>query len=102
MVDVSHREARRTGLNVCVEGIKPGADDRDTWIKSLQEIHRVTYQHAKSIAQEYPSIKSLYEAYQKCSNIYVAQMMLEDVPVSTVLLMESRVTLRCVELCTNR
>ncbi|KAK3827785.1 MAG: hypothetical protein J3Q66DRAFT_321084 [Benniella sp.] len=76
-----YKEARRTGLNVCVEGIKPGADDRDTWIKSLQEIHRVTYQHAKSIAQEYPSIKSLYEAYRKCSNVYVAQTMLEDVPL---------------------
>jgi len=98
MVRSPHREARRTGLNVCVEGIKPGADDRDTWIKSLQEIHRVTYQHAKSIAQEYPSIKSLYEAYRKCSNVYVAQTMLEDVPVSIIHFTGSVIMLKSVEL----
>ncbi|KAF9114423.1 hypothetical protein BGX27_010894 [Mortierella sp. AM989] len=77
-----YKDNRRIGLNVCVDGIRSGVDPKDTWIKSLQEIHMVTHIVAKSIAQEYPTIKCLYEGYQQCTNVYQAQLMLEDIPVS--------------------
>ncbi|KAF9940289.1 Mitochondrial ATPase complex subunit atp10 [Modicella reniformis] len=75
------KESRKTGLNVCVESIKSGTDAKDTWIKCLQEIQKVTLIVAKSIEQEYPSLRSLYEGYRECSNVYEAQLMLEDVPI---------------------
>ncbi|KAI7824062.1 hypothetical protein BC939DRAFT_152399 [Gamsiella multidivaricata] len=76
-----YSNARKTGLNVCVEGIRSGADPKDTWIKSLQEIHMITNIIAKSIAEEYPSLKSLYEGYRQCTTPYQAQLMLEGIPV---------------------
>ncbi|KAG0294253.1 hypothetical protein BGZ98_001840 [Dissophora globulifera] len=76
-----YKATRRLGLNVSVEGIKSGQDSKDTWIKSLGEIHMVTQIHARSIAEEYPTLRSLYEGYRACSGVYQAQLLLEDIPV---------------------
>ncbi|KAF9181252.1 hypothetical protein BGZ50_005620 [Haplosporangium sp. Z 11] len=76
-----YKDLRKTGLNVCIEGIKSGTDANDTWIKSLQEIHMVTPNIARSIANEYPTIRSLYEGYRACTSVYEAQTMLEGIPI---------------------
>ncbi|KAG0250925.1 hypothetical protein BG011_007978 [Mortierella polycephala] len=76
-----YKDVRKTGLNVCIEGIKSGTDASDTWVRSLQEIHMVTPNVARSIASEYPTIRSLYEGYRACASAYEAQTMLEGIPI---------------------
>ncbi|KAK3841855.1 MAG: hypothetical protein J3R72DRAFT_149551 [Linnemannia gamsii] len=76
-----YKTGRNTGVNVCVDGIRSGVDIKDTWIKSLQQIHMVTPNMAEGIADEYPTIRALYEGYRRCSNVYAAQGMLEGVQV---------------------
>ncbi|KAF9582611.1 hypothetical protein BGW38_010971, partial [Lunasporangiospora selenospora] len=74
------KDARRSNLNAYVEGIRSGADETDTWVKSLQEIFMVTMLVAKSIVEEYPTLKSLYEGYRVCRSVYEAEFMLADIP----------------------
>ncbi|KAF9093736.1 Mitochondrial ATPase complex subunit atp10 [Mortierella sp. AD031] len=76
-----YKAARKSGLNVCVDGIKCGQDYTDSWIKALQQVHMVTFNIAKSIAAEYPTIRSLYEGYRRCASVYDAMAMLEGIEV---------------------
>ncbi|KAG0044786.1 putative monocarboxylate transporter mch1 [Gryganskiella cystojenkinii] len=77
-----YKEARKSKLNICVEGIKSGSDPADTWIKSLQMIHMVTLNMAKAIAEKYPTIKSLYEGYRQCNTLTQAHNMLAEIQAS--------------------
>lgn len=76
------RTGRKTGLNVCLDGIKCGTGYKDTWVTSLQQIHMITPQVARSIALEYPTIRSLYDGYKECASVYDAWCMLEGIRVS--------------------
>ncbi|KAJ6582721.1 hypothetical protein DFH09DRAFT_1309656 [Mycena vulgaris] len=42
----------------------PGAGLKDTWMKMLQQVHRVTESGAEGIAAVYPSATALFEAYE--------------------------------------
>ncbi|KAF9153982.1 Mitochondrial ATPase complex subunit atp10 [Linnemannia schmuckeri] len=76
-----YKTGRKTGLNVCVDGIKSGVGYKDTWELSLEQIHMVTPQAARSIVAVYPTIRSLYEGYRRCASVYDAWSMLEGIPV---------------------
>ncbi|KAG0288267.1 putative monocarboxylate transporter mch1 [Linnemannia gamsii] len=76
-----YKTGRKTRLNVCLDGIKCGTGYQDTWITSLQQIHMITPQVARSIASEYPTIRSLYEGYKRCASVYDAWSMLEGIRV---------------------
>lgn len=82
LICIVFRTGRKTRLNVCLDGIKCGTGYKDTWITSLQQIHMITPQVARSIAEEYPTIRSLYEGYKKCASVYDAWSMLEGIRVS--------------------
>lgn len=76
------RTGRKTGLNVCLDGIKSGTNYKDTWELSLQQIYMITPRVARSIASVYPTIKSLYDGYRRCATVSDAQSLLEGIPVS--------------------
>ncbi|KAH7033775.1 hypothetical protein BKA57DRAFT_476834 [Linnemannia elongata] len=76
-----YKTGRKTGLNVCLDGIKSGTNYKDTWELSLQQIYMITPRVARSIASVYPTIKSLYDGYRRCATVSDAQSMLEGVPV---------------------
>ncbi|KAG0295723.1 putative monocarboxylate transporter mch1 [Linnemannia gamsii] len=76
-----YKTGRKTGLNVCLDGIKCGTGYKDTWVTSLQQIHMITPQVARSIALEYPTIRSLYDGYKECASVYDAWCMLEGIRV---------------------
>ncbi|KAF9911798.1 hypothetical protein EC991_002100 [Linnemannia zychae] len=69
----------KTGLNVCVDGIKSGVGYDDTWAKSLEQIHMLTPNIAEGIVAVYPTVRSLYEGYRRCRSVYEAMYMLENV-----------------------
>ncbi|KAF9548733.1 hypothetical protein EC957_005666 [Mortierella hygrophila] len=76
-----YKTGRKTGLNVCLDGIKSGTGYKDTWEVSLQQIHMITPRVARSIAATYPTIRSLYDGYRRCATVRDAHSMLEGIPV---------------------
>ncbi|KAF9124098.1 hypothetical protein BGW39_008441 [Mortierella sp. 14UC] len=78
-----YKTGRKTGLNVCLDGIKSGVNYDDTWAKSLEQIHMLTPNIAEGIVSVYPTIRSLYEGYRRCRSVYEAMNMLENVHVPT-------------------
>lgn len=76
-----YKTGRKTGLNVCLDGIKSGMGYKETWELSLQQIHMITPRVARSIAAVYPTIRSLYDGYRRCATVRDAQSMLEGISV---------------------
>ena len=66
----------------CMESgqIRCGDDDKDTFVKMLQQVTRVTPSMAGGIASVYPSVDALVHAFEK-----EGSLILEDVMVSRTL-----------------
>jgi DNA integrity scanning protein DisA with diadenylate cyclase activity len=59
----------------CIKKIKqgPNTDDplnraRDTWLRMLQQVPRISETKARNIVQHYPTMQSLWQAYQDCDD----------------------------------
>ncbi|KAJ1920150.1 hypothetical protein H4219_001523 [Mycoemilia scoparia] len=63
---IIHRQqqlSRQLMLSIDTGQIRSGTDPKDTWIKTLSQIPRVTPLVAKSIAKVYPTLQSLYQTW---------------------------------------
>ncbi|KAF9924558.1 hypothetical protein FBU30_005505 [Linnemannia zychae] len=77
-----YKVARKSGINVCVDGIRSAMTYEESYIKGLEQIHMVTNNVARSIAEVYPTYKALYDAYKKCSSVYEGMGLLERIQIN--------------------
>ena len=54
--------------------VKTGIDSRDTYLKILQQVLRVTAPIANGIASEYPNLPSLVDGFRRQGNLAVASL----------------------------
>ncbi|KAJ6592431.1 hypothetical protein B0H19DRAFT_1087822 [Mycena capillaripes] len=61
-----HKHIERSHLPFCSDIRQPtGTSLADTWVKMLEQVHRLTGPGARGIADEFPTAHSLFEAYEQ-------------------------------------